>query len=226
MFDVLKVRKDFPMLDGKKTNFNGAYCEKCRNDFYLNNTDHLCYDNTLPNDFYKCAFTLGEFCDACVEDYYLGYIDSKCSLIEGCEKSENENKCLICDSELFCLNVQNNKCFDNQYIYEEENKFYYKCKLTNIEGNKCETCIEDYRLNSQGLCEYDGFCEEFEMDDKCKKCIKDDEEGHIYFCLNSQFGCTITSVRGCEICNDVTNFDSCDKCRDGFTLENNICYEN
>ena len=210
----------------KKTNSNGTYCDKCRNDFYLNTSDHLCYDNTAKNEFYKCAFTFGEYCDGCIEDYYLGYIDKKCSLIEGCDQSENENKCLICDSDMFCLNLKNNKCFNNEYILSDELKFYYRCNKTNTEGNKCETCVDDYRANDKGLCEYDGFCQEFDQGGNCKKCIQDNEEEYIYYCLNSQFGCTITSVRGCEICDDVTNFDKCDKCREGFTLENNVCIEN
>jgi hypothetical protein len=82
----------------------------------LNNSDHLCYSNKEKNDFYKCAFTLGEKCDGCVNNYFLGSIDNKCSLIEGCEKSENENKCLICDSEIYCLNLKNNTCINNEFI--------------------------------------------------------------------------------------------------------------
>ena len=42
---------------------------------------------------YKCSKTdyySGE-CAGCIEGYYLGYEDNKCSLIEGCALSENEN---------------------------------------------------------------------------------------------------------------------------------------
>ena len=210
----------------KKTDAFGDHCETCRNDFYVNNSDYLCYSNTEQNEFYKCAFTLGEVCDGCIEDYYLGSIDNKCSLIEGCDRSENENKCLECDSDIYCLDLKNNNCVNNEYIYKEEDKFYYKCNVTNEEGTKCALCIDDFRLNDQGLCVYDGFCEELDENGNCKKCIADNEKEYFFFCLNSQFGCTITSRRYCEICNDVTNFDKCDKCRDGYTLENNDCVEN
>ena len=210
----------------QKTNSNGTYCDKCKKDFYLNSSDHLCYSNTEQNDFYKCAYTEGEVCDWCVEDYYLGYIDKKCSLIEGCEKSENENKCLICDSDMYCLDLKKDTCINNEYINKEEDIIYYRCNMTNEEGDKCGSCLDDYRLNNKGLCEYDSFCEEFDGDKNCKKCIPDDDKEYFYYCLNSQIGCTITNVRGCEICNNFTNFDSCDKCKEGFILENHICIEN
>ena len=100
----------------KKTNYNGSFCDKCRDDFYLNNSDHLCYSNKENNDFYKCVWSLGEKFDGCIKDYFLGSIDNRCSLIEGCEKSENKNKFLICDSEMYCLDLMNNTCVNNQYI--------------------------------------------------------------------------------------------------------------
>ena len=126
---------------------------------------------------------------------------------------------------MYCLNLKNNTCVNNKYIYEEENKFYYRCNMTNKEGNKCDIYLEDYKVNKQGLCEYDGFCAEFDKEKICTKCIEDKESEYIYFCLNSQFGCTITSVQGCQLCNNVTNFDSCDKCKDGYYLEVDYCWK-
>ena len=207
------------------TNKEGTFCEKCRDDFYLNNSDHLCYSNKEKNDFYKCAFTLGEKCDGCVNNYFLGNIDNKCSLIEGCEKSENENKCLICDSEIYCLNLKNNNCINNEFIEQEENKFYYRCNITNIEGDKCEKCLDNYTLNNKGLCEYKKYCEEYDQEGFCNKCIPGNSTTFTFYCLNSQFGCINTNTKGCEICDNILDFDLCDKCENNFILENNKCIE-
>ena len=186
----------------------------------MNNSDHLCYSNKEKNDFYKCAFSLGEKCDGCVNNYFLGSIDNKCSLIEGCEKSENENKCLICDSEIYCLNLKNNTCINNEFIEQEENKFYYRCNITNIEGDKCEKCLDNYSLNNKGLCEYKKYCEEYDQEGFCNKCIPGNSTTFTFYCLNSQFGCINTNTKGCEICDNIL-----DLCEDNFILKNNKCIE-
>ena len=209
-----------------KTNSFGQYCDKCRLDFYLNYPDHKCYSNLEHNEFYKCAFTYGEECHSCVPDYYLGYIDKKCTKIQGCEISENENKCIKCDSESYCLNVKTGNCLSNEYIEVEEDKFYYRCNYTNEEGTECAECIDNYRLNDKKLCVFDDFCEEFDQNKKCKKCIQDKQEEYIYYCLNDDFDCTVTYTKGCELCNNVTNFEQCDKCKDGYTLQDGECVEN
>ena len=80
-------------------------CQECRNDYYLNQTDKLCYTNKEKGDFYKCALTTpsGEKCMTCQKNYYLGTIDNKCTTIEGCQVSENENKCKQCFDYNYCL---------------------------------------------------------------------------------------------------------------------------
>ena len=30
-------------------------CQECKNNFYLNQTDFLCYNNTIKPEYYKCA---------------------------------------------------------------------------------------------------------------------------------------------------------------------------
>ena len=210
----------------KKTTPQGTYCESCRNDFYLNYRDYKCYSNLEPNEFYKCAFTYGEVCNSCVQDYYLGNIDKKCTKIQGCEMSENENKCLKCDSDYYCLNSKTGNCISNDFIEEEKDKYYYRCNYTNEEGTECEECIDNYRLNNKRLCVNDDFCEEFDQNKKCKKCIKEKESDYLDYCLNGDFECLVTYTYGCELCNNVTNFEYCDKCKDGFTLEDGECIKN
>ena len=213
-------------INCRKTDSDGIFCDSCKQDFYLNYPDHKCYSNLENNEFYKCSLTYGEVCHSCVQDYYLGYIDKKCTKIQGCEISENENKCLQCDSESYCLNAQNGNCINNEFIEEEKDKFFYRCNYTDEEGTKCEQCIDNYRLNNKGFCVFDEFCEEFDQDKNCKKCIKDNDEESIFYCLNQDFECTLTYVKGCELCNDVTNFDYCSKCKEGYTLDDGQCIKN
>ena len=86
----MKTQPDFENC--KSTDYEGTYCYKCKNHYYINQTDHLCYSNTEKNDLYKCTRldSSGKFCVSCENDYYYGFNDHKCSLIEGCNRSENE----------------------------------------------------------------------------------------------------------------------------------------
>ena len=206
-----------------KTDSSGTYCDKCREDFYLTRRDNRCYSNLENNEYYKCVFSFGEHCDACKEDYYLGTIDFKCSKVEGCEISENVDRCAQCASDQYCLNISNGICLINEYIEDENLKYLYRCHHTNENGTECEECITDYRLNYKGLCVYDGYCEVFDEDRNCTKCIQDKVEEHTYFCFNNDFECTVTYKIGCELCNNVTDFDICDKCREGYILHNGEC---
>ena len=49
----------------------------------------------------------------CIEYYYLGSIDNKCSTIEGCELSENENKWIQCLDYYYCIDEKTGKCEEN-----------------------------------------------------------------------------------------------------------------
>ena len=195
-------------------------CSQCRIDFYLNKSDYLCYSNLEPNDFYKCAYTLdGKVCFSCIEDYYIGYLDNKCTKVEGCMISENEDRCLLCD-DIYCLNKKTGLCMDNQYIEDENYKFYYKCNITNDEGNKCEICLDGYEHNNKDLCEDFSICEKFDEEGNCMQCKRDN---YTNYCLNDYIGCTDTYFKGCELCNNITDFNFCTKCQDGYKLVDGEC---
>ena len=189
-------------------------CNQCRNNYYLNKKDFLCHSNTLPGPFYKCMYSdsEGEKCIQCIKDYYLGYIDNKCSAIYGCEESEDENTCLKC-SEVFCLNLKDNKCYPNDEIISEEEKFYYRCNVTNFEGTKCEKCVEGYELNEDGLCIDEDHCIE-KVDNVCKKCEGIGEN----FCLNNVFGCVQSYIDHCLECNQILDLTNCTKCEEGYEI--------
>ena len=203
-----------------KTGYDDWICTECRNDFYLNQTDSTCYSNEEEGDLYKCAITSIEedVCSSCIEGYYLGTKDNRCTKVEGCAISENENKCIECD-ENYCLNIKTGTCHVNDKVIEEENKFYYKCNETNSEGNACEVCLNDYYdLNDEGLCIDNINCEETVNAD-CIKC----QSG---FCLNKDFGCVESFYGNCLECHNTLDFDICSKCIEGYELNNyNVCIE-
>ena len=202
----------------KSTDYEGKYCHKCKNNFYINQTDHLCYSNTEKNNLYKCTRLdlSGDFCVSCENDYYYGFKDHKCSLIEGCDKSENENKCLECD-EYHCLDVKTGKCEDNSVIKNEEGKIYFRCNRTNEEGNKCENCLNGLILNEEGLCIEKNHCIK-EIDGICQKCENNMKNT---YCLNSNFGCVETIFLDCLECDDYLDFNKCTKCKEEYVLNEN-----
>ena len=140
-------------FEGCKYGYEDKSCERCKDDYYLNKTDNLCYNNSLNNSFYKCAMTddYGNQCKSCIENYYLGYKYHRCSKINGCVLQENDSKCLECNS-FNCLDVKTGLCEDNN---NKGVKKYYKCKKTNEEGTACGECLEGLILDNDGFCVLD-----------------------------------------------------------------------
>ena len=70
-------------LENCKYSYFGSWCTRCKDDFYLNQTEFLCRSNSNPEYFYKCAKTHSgiNLCSDCVKGYYLGRKDHKCSKI-------------------------------------------------------------------------------------------------------------------------------------------------
>ena len=202
------------------TNY-GERCDSCKNDFYLNRTDYLCYNNKEKGNFYKCAISSEDnYCIDCIEGYFLDG-DKKCSKVEGCQNSENEEKCLKC-REYYCLDAKNGKCFDNDIIVDEDKKYYFRCIRTNEEGTKCEICVDGFTLDKNGFCVNDTYCSDRNEDGKCLKCQNNDEG---IFCLNNIFECVEIYFNDyCLECNNYADFDNCTKCLDGYKLnEDNKC---
>ena len=203
-----------------KKGYSVSSCEDCKDDYYYNITDRLCYSNQEKDDpFYKCKrVTWYEKCAYCVEGYDLGGIDNKCSKIKGCDLSENENKCLECDTFFYCLDKKTGKCEINDKIIDEKHKFYFKCNKTNDEGTKCEECNYGFILNDNGLCIDDKNCLEKNENGLCIKC--NNERGD--YCLNDIFGCVkILGYSYCLECKNIFDFHNCTKCFDDYTLNKN-----
>ena len=190
-------------------------CAMCKDDFYLNLTDNLCYSNKEEGPFYKCQITNynGDKCSQCVGEYYLGRDDLKCNLIEGCLSSENEKKCLECD-RYYCLD-NNGNCVDNYYITDKEKPFYYYCKVLNDNGDGCQICENGINATDDGICYDDIHCEKKE-NGICTKC---QSENHWQYCLNEILGCVDTFLKHCIRCDNVLELDFCTECEEGYKID-------
>ena len=197
--------------------FQGASCALCHEGYYINKTEDLCFDNTQPNDFYKCERTdyRGKFCDGCEKNYFLGRGDNKCTSIENCKSSEYPNKCTQCN-DFYCLDKKENKCYDNDYLEDVNKLFYVACITTNEEGTKCAQCIDGYKLNDEGYCVDDKRCVQKDEEGKCIKCKDDNLEDERYYCSNSIFGCVQTFLDNCLKCENLTNLYWCTQCKKGY----------
>ena len=197
----------------KISNQEGYLCSECKNKYYLRKNDSLCFENN-DEEYYKCAYTdyKGENCTKCIEGYYLGNEDKKCSLIENCAISENENKCIKCQKG-FCLDAKNGICINNEKIDDIKKKIYFACNKTNKKGRECEQCLDGYELNEEGYCvNYDDY--EEKKDGICVKCKE--VNSWIGVCANDNFGCVKTNAKYCLRCNNLLDFNICTECYDGF----------
>ena len=137
--------------------------------------------------------------------------------MDGCEISENENKCIKCEEYCYCFDVKTSRCVPNDEIISEDKKYYYRCNRTNKEGTACEVCLEGFILNEDGICVDEMHCID-KKDGKCQRC-QNDENG--MFCLNKYFGCEEIYDRGCWECNNLFDLFSCTKCLEGYELNQN-----
>ena len=211
----------------KITDNDGNNCAQCKSDYFLNQSDHTCINNNEFGEFYKCERTdsLGRFCVNCIENYYLSPENLRCSIINGCEiTNEDDTKCLECNIH-YALNLKTGKCEDNDIIEYEEKKYYYRCNKTNEEGTACGICMEGFTLNENGLCVDLENCAEKNNDGTCKKC-QNNEETYYFYCANNFFGCVETYDHYCLECNNIFELDKCTKCFEGYELnDENQCVE-
>lgn len=201
--------------------FEKDKCSLCKDDYFLNKTDYLCYDNTHKNSkYYNCEFTdyNGDKCDKCKKGYYLSSGEEKCITVSNCKYSKNENECKVCE-DTYCLDVKKKKCMHNDFLENENQKIYIACNRTNDEGDKCELCLDGYEVDDNGICVNEERCVEKE-NGICLKCMDDESSilSGYYYCANEVYGCLKTIIVGCKQCNNFDNLFSCSECHDGYYL--------
>ena len=200
--------------------YDKSKCGQCKDNYYLNKTDYLCYDNTYENNnFYKCEYTdyNGEKCDKCISGYHLTSEDGRCIKTNNCKYSNNENECNVCDDG-YCLDVKNQQCVDNDYLENGEINIFIACNRTNSEGDKCELCLDGYEIDKNGFCIDSERCEEKGDNGVCLKCKEDTSVINGYYCANEIYGCLKTIIVGCKQCNDFNNLYACTECEKGYYL--------
>ena len=211
-----------------KGHYFGVKCIFCRENYYNNRSEGLCYENTDENsEFYKCKSTdaFGDHCEECENGYFNSRGNRRCSKIETCLNAD-KGKCIECE-EGYCLDVKNNDCIDNEFLEDINNKFYIACNRTNKEGTRCERCLDGYELGEEGYCIDVSHCE-IKEDEECKKCVTEyfNHGGVHYYCYNSVFGCIKFFSKGCLKCENLADLYECTECDEGFELnEYGYCKE-
>lgn len=197
-----------------ESNMEGNKCHKCRSKYYLSLVDNMCYSNEEKGTFYKCELSTmdGKQCDKCIEGYYTGLKDSKCTEGYVCLYSDEDHVCQECRED-YCLNRKNGKCYKNYEFIDE--KVYFKCLKTNVEGTSCEKCAEKFEPKN-GLCYNLEDCE-LAGEDTCNKCKDKDYEDNP-LCLNENYGCIETLRENCLKCDDLSDSNFCTQCAEGYTL--------
>ena len=209
-------------LNCKYTCDLGDKCCECKDDYYLYLNDSLCYDNREEEPFVKCAYVDydRQKCKFCVEGYYLGLDDDKCCKVQNCKITENENKCLECDT-FYCLDAKKQICVDNDFLDDINDKKYISCNRTNEEGTACEKCINGYEINEKGYCEDIDYCEE-KKNGKCLKC-KNIILDYYSLCANEIFGCIRSAQDNCLRCDNLEDLFECTECEEGYIKNGYHC---
>ena len=210
--------------------FSDSHCSECKNGYYINETNFLCYENKdTKKDFYKCSHVIknseGKYvCRSCESPYYLTQKDLKCVTVPGCAESFDPHECKEC-IEGMCNNLKNQTCRPNSYLEEEEDEVCYRCIKTTGTGKICQKCEEGYTLYS-GHCIDDTLCEKkgSSICDECKQNVE--KEGSLNsYCSNYQYGC-MESIQGCLKCDDFYNPFNCTKCFKGYYLDEDFYFCN
>ena len=177
-----------------KNFFRWEKCSIYRDNYFLNKSDYLCYDNTKEDSNYsKCiSVDTDNLCEKCANDYHLTSKDIKFTTSKGCKNAENSNKCTECD-QYYCLDVKKGICVDNDYIEDGSDKIYINCKRTNEEGIVCEKCLDGYEVLEESIFINVEHCEQKENGDYIK-CQDGDFFNGTFYSANKIFGCISTFI--------------------------------
>ena len=224
-------------------------CTQCISGFYLSQEDKKCCKSS------NCLKSENGICTQCLDGFYLT-LNKKCVTVENCIYTDDYYNCIECDNNFyydkeekkcktaegnfknckygyaskycekckanFYLNQKDNSCYSNQ-----ENNEFYKCSISDNNGEYCSECIDNYNIGSIDYkCTKVEHCSIIENDERCLVC---DE----YYCLDLKNGSCVDN----DYINDLdkifylrcnkTNKDStaCEVCIEGSELKNGLCIE-
>ena len=175
-------------------------CLKCKENYILNKNVNVCKSLNLE-DFRNCEKiqTLDGTCEKCADGYYLSSGSKKCTKTQNCKEAIYE-KCILCDLG-FYLDKKEEKC-------KEQKGNLLNCKET-FDGEKCNTCEDNFYFDDEGNCVSTKFCKKRGDQKNCKECISG------YFLTSSGNICTNT-----ENCyTGIKSEGICEKCKSGFYID-------
>ena len=203
-------------------NSQNSKCIKCINGFYLG-IDNKC------TDVDKCIYSSSGECKECLDGFYYDKINKKCrkwknDFLKNCKSNSlfDEKICEACKDN-FYLNRYKNLCLPNT----EKNEFY-KCQISNDNGNACAFCVNNYFIGRiDKKCSLIQGCLKSKDEGCCLECDKD-------FCLDNNGYC----IDNYEIQEEDKKFvyrcselnkdgDRCSKCEKSDLEINNkgLCYD-
>ena len=195
-------------------------CTKCQEGFHLG-LDHRC------SSVEKCIYSRAGSCNECEDGYYLDIYNDKCveskdNFINCKRNSYNSPEvCELCKND-FYISYKDHLCYDNTAPGP-----FYKCEISNTNGDKCISCIDGYYIGK-----YDSNCSKIEgclqsFDENT--CIECDD----YYCLDNKGNCSdnyyvidedIKYYYRCKKLNaDGTKCETCE--RELNATEEGICYD-
>ena len=193
-------------------------CTQCINGYFLT-LDKRCI--TVEH----CIYTDSYYnCIECENNFYYDRIDRKCKTAEGDFKNckLGYKTCERCKDN-FYLNNKDNLCYSNQ-----ENDEFYKCAISDNNGEHCSECIDGYNIGSMDYkCTKAEYCSIIENEERCLVCEDT-------YCLDSKNGSCVDN----DFINDLdkifyfrcnkTNKDStaCEVCIEGSELKDGLCIDN
>ena len=204
---ILSGNECFPgNISGCANYENINSCKTCYDNFYLESSH--CYK-------YKADLHCETFhpnkneCIDCLM-FHSKNQDNQCILIQGCDEfAENKHDCVTCKPNFFMFE---SKCKQRGNI---------ECKTFLPSEDKCDSCEEDRWLDV-----IDGLCKEYSLVEGCVEYHSDQD-----FCSLCQenrhlqgetpnMKCPLNPVDNCET---HSSDGICEKCRDSFVLDNNMC---
>ncbi len=217
--ECLKCKDDFLLVQNTKNckylysddfknceviNQETGFCDKCKENFYLNGIDKKCIDTQ------GCSESFLGVCQVCNLNYYLNKPDDTCKptigTFKGCKLSVDGKTCDEC-SEGYFMNKAGDKCVTTKFCQETDESGY------------CSKCIEGYYLTGHGnICTKEKNC--YQGNGYFGKCLSCRENNY----LDLKEGICKSNQEENDFKNCENSYEVCIKCKyNTFLSEDNKC---